>query len=83
VGGWGGLKVLSSEVDPAQIRFFRKAFIKERGVKVFTKSARPLIPRHLVQLLAIVFLIANRVHSSVCGLFLLHTVVSNGAKNKF
>jgi hypothetical protein len=26
------LKVLSSEMDPAEIRYIKKAFIKERGV---------------------------------------------------
>jgi hypothetical protein len=35
------LKVLSSEIDPAEIRFIRKAFIKERGVEFLEKFARP------------------------------------------
>ncbi len=30
-------KVLSSEMDPAEIRFIQKAFIKERGAKVLRK----------------------------------------------
>jgi hypothetical protein len=34
------LKVLSSEMDPAEIRFFKKVFIKERGAVVF-KKIRP------------------------------------------
>ncbi len=29
------LKVLSSEIDPAEIRFIRKAFSKERGAEGF------------------------------------------------
>jgi hypothetical protein len=29
--------VLSSEMDPAEIRFIPKAFIKERGTEVFRK----------------------------------------------
>jgi hypothetical protein len=54
------LKILSSEMDPAEIRFIRKAFIEERGTKLLEKSGRPpfcgsplKIPRHLVQLLEI------------------------------
>ncbi len=36
------LKVLSSEMDPAEIRLIRKVVIKERGAAVFLeKSARP------------------------------------------
>ncbi len=36
------LKVLSSEIDPAEIRFIRKAFIKEREARRFLeKFARP------------------------------------------
>jgi|688.fasta_scaffold2068443_1 hypothetical protein len=31
------LKVLSSEMDPAEIRFIRKIFIKERGAEIFRK----------------------------------------------
>jgi hypothetical protein len=31
------LKVPSNEMDPAEIRFIRKAFIKERGSEVFRK----------------------------------------------
>jgi hypothetical protein len=31
------LKVLSSDMESAEIRFIRKAFIKERGAKVFRK----------------------------------------------
>ncbi len=56
------LKVLSSEMDPAEIRFVRKAFIKEKGAEVFRKI-------HLFPiLLAIRILIANSAHRSVCGL---------------
>jgi hypothetical protein len=32
------LKVLSSEMDPAEIRFIRKALITERGAEVFNKN---------------------------------------------
>ncbi len=42
------LKVLSTEMDPAGIKFFRKIFNKERGAKVFRKI-RP----SPIQLLAI------------------------------
>jgi hypothetical protein len=56
--------------------------------RFFEKLVRPpscksplKIQRHLVQLLAIKILIAKRVHSSICGLSLLHTVVGNGDKN--
>jgi hypothetical protein len=31
------LKVRSNKMDPAEIRFVRKAFIKERGAEVFRK----------------------------------------------
>jgi hypothetical protein len=34
------LKVLSTEIGPAEIRFIRKVFIKERGAEVF-KKIRP------------------------------------------
>jgi hypothetical protein len=37
-----GLKVLSSEMDPAEIRFIRKAFVKEKGADVFRKN--PPVP---------------------------------------
>jgi hypothetical protein len=54
------LKVLSSEMDPAEIRVFRKVFIKREARRFSEKSARtpscecPLkIPRSHVQLLAI------------------------------
>jgi hypothetical protein len=40
---WCPLKVLSSEMDPAGIRFIRKAFIKERGTEVFRKIHPSLI----------------------------------------
>jgi hypothetical protein len=70
------LKVLSSEIDPAEIRFIRKAFTKERGAEVFRKirpssilGESPLnIPRHLTQMLEIRKRIANGAHSSVRGL---------------
>jgi hypothetical protein len=49
-------------MDPAEIRFVRKAFIKEKGAEVFRKI-------HLFPiLLAIRILIANSAHRSVCGL---------------
>jgi hypothetical protein len=32
------LKVLSSEMDPAEIRFIRKAFINGRSAEVFRKN---------------------------------------------
>jgi hypothetical protein len=41
------LKVLSSKMDPAKIRFNRKVFIKERGAEVFRKI--PVL--HLVRAL--------------------------------
>ncbi len=70
------LKVLPSEIDPAEIRFIRKAFIKERGAEFLEKFARPPswresplnIPRHLIQLLEIRKRIANGAHGSVRGL---------------
>jgi len=47
-------------MDPAEIRFIRKCFIKERGAEVLEKSARPpscdsplKVSRHPLQLLAI------------------------------
>jgi hypothetical protein len=67
------LKILSNEIYPAEIRFIRKAFIKERGAEVFRKI-RPSsilgesllnIPRHLIQLLEIRKRITNGAHSSV------------------
>ncbi len=60
------LKVLSSEVDPAEIRFIQKAFMEERSTKLLEKSGRPpscespwKIPRQLIQLLEIWKRIAN------------------------
>jgi|LakMenE01Jun11ns_1017448.scaffolds.fasta_scaffold7646180_1 hypothetical protein len=54
------LKVQSPEMDPAETRFLRKAFIQERGAEVFRKIHlspilwEPLkIPRHFVQLLEV------------------------------
>jgi hypothetical protein len=38
------LKVLSSKMDPAEIRFILEVFVKEKNLHV------PKIPRHLVQL---------------------------------
>ncbi len=77
-------------MNPAEIRFIRKAFISETLGGFLEKSARPpscesslMSPLHLVQLLAIRILNANGGHSSVCGLFLLLAVVGNGAMNKF
>jgi hypothetical protein len=35
------LKVLSSEMDPAEIRFIRWIVIKERGAEVFLEKIRP------------------------------------------
>ncbi len=51
------LKVLPSEMDPAEIRLIRYEFIKEKGTEVFGKIwPSPIlwepfkkIPRHLVQ----------------------------------
>ncbi len=37
------LKVLSSEMDPAEIRLIPYVFIKERGAVGLEKSARPPI----------------------------------------
>ena len=43
------LKVLSSEMDPDEIRLIRKVVIKERGAEVFLeKSTCPYPPRALV-----------------------------------
>jgi hypothetical protein len=63
-----------SEMDPPEIRFIPKVFIKERGVEIFDKSAHPLscesrlkIPRHLVQLLANRKRIANAGMKFVCA----------------
>jgi hypothetical protein len=39
------LKVLSNEIDPAEIRFIRKIFIKERGAEVFRKICPSAILR--------------------------------------
>jgi hypothetical protein len=38
-----GLKVLFTEMDPAEIKFIRKAFIKERSAEVFRKIRPSLI----------------------------------------
>jgi hypothetical protein len=38
------LKVLSSKMDPAGIRFIQKALFKERGMAVFKKTSNPLHP---------------------------------------
>jgi hypothetical protein len=60
------LKILSSEMDPAEIRFIQKAFIKERGAEIFRKIlpsptlCEPFkILSHRVQLLAIRQRISN------------------------
>jgi hypothetical protein len=37
------LKVLSSEMDLAEIRFVQKAFIKERGAEVFFIKIHPAL----------------------------------------
>jgi hypothetical protein len=72
---FGSLKVLSSEMDLAEIRFVRKSFIKERGSEVFRKiRPSPILCEtlkatpHLIQLLAFWKQIANGAHSSVRGL---------------
>ncbi len=53
------LKVLSSEMDPAEIMFIRKVFIKERGAEVFRKiSLSPILWER----------IANGAHSSFLSL---------------
>jgi hypothetical protein len=65
-------------MDPAEIRFIRKVFIKERGEEVFRKIRLSLVlcesplklQRHLEQLLAIWKQITNSAHSSVHGLLL-------------
>jgi hypothetical protein len=68
-------------MDPAEIRFIRKFFIKEEAWKFFEKSARHpscqcllKIPRHLVQLLAIGKRIAHGAHTSryVSGLLIYY-----------
>ncbi len=61
------LKVLSSKMDPAEIRFIQKeAHFKERGVKVFRKTAHPpscesplKFPFYFVQLFTIWKQISN------------------------
>jgi hypothetical protein len=35
------IKVLSSEMDPPEIRLIRKVFVEERGVEVLEKSTHP------------------------------------------
>jgi hypothetical protein len=64
-------------MDPAQIKFIRKALNKERGAEVLEKTARPpsfesslKIPRHFVQLLAVVnsemnFQSRNEIHRTI------------------
>ncbi len=37
----GGLKLLSNEMDPAEVMLIRKVFIKKRGAEVLEKSAYP------------------------------------------
>ncbi len=79
-----------SEMDLAESWFIRLVVIKERARR-FLEKIRPCptlwepfkATAHLIQLLAIGILIPNDAHSSVRGLFLLHTYVCNGAKNKF
>ncbi len=39
------LKVLSSEMDQAEIRFIQKDFIKERGAEIFRKIRPSPVPR--------------------------------------
>jgi hypothetical protein len=75
------LKVLSSEMDPAEISSFDRYLLKIEARAFFEKSAHPpscesplKIPRHLVQLLAISILIANSAHSSA-ALYLLQIAV--------
>ncbi len=56
------LKVLSSEMDPAEFRFIWQVFIKERGTEIFLNpscESALKISRHLVQLLAVRILTAN------------------------
>jgi hypothetical protein len=36
------LKILSSKTDPVEIRFIRKALIKERGEEVFRRKKSPV-----------------------------------------
>ncbi len=59
------LKVLLSEMEPAEIRFIRNAFIKEKSARPPSWECHLMIPRHLVY---ISFRIANWAHRSVCGL---------------
>jgi hypothetical protein len=66
---------------PAEIRFFRKAFLKREARKFLETSARPpsQILRHLVQMSAIMISIADGAHLQ----YLLYTVVCNGTMKKF
>jgi hypothetical protein len=42
------LKVLLSEMEPAEIRFIRNAFIKEKSARPPSCECTLMIPRHLV-----------------------------------
>ncbi len=83
------MKVQTSEMDLAEIRFIDRSSLKSEGAELFRKSGPPLscesplkIQRPLVQQMVIRILIANSAHSSVSGL-LFTTFVGNVAKNGF
>ena len=70
------LKVLSSEMDAAEISFTLQVVLKSEEQRILEKSTHPPsyqspsnLRRHLVQLLAIWKQLANGAHSSVSGLF--------------
>ncbi len=90
------LKVLSSEMDPAKIRFIRVA-IKEWSAHPPCCESPLKLHHHLIQLLVIWKQIANSAHSSGSYLetncqqrpqlcqrpYSLHTAVGNGAMSTF
>jgi hypothetical protein len=53
------LKLLSCEMNPAEIRFIRKVFTKEKSTRPLSYESPLKLQRHLVQLLAIWKQIAN------------------------
>ncbi len=67
-------------MDPAEFRFIRKAYIKERTAEV-VKQIRP--SPFLWEPFKVRKRTSNGAHSSVRGLYSLHTAVGNGAMNKF
>jgi hypothetical protein len=70
------LKVLSSEMDLAEIRFIRNAFIKERDADVFRKI-------RAISYSCWLFGKKAKAHTTLSAAFYsLHTAVRNGTMNK-